>query len=381
MRNLAPGFLCCTVVAAVLCAAPLRSGAQSAPAASAAPAAPPPTAGSALSGAAGGSSLPIESLILAYQGLQLSADAIAHAVKQRMGSNPNQKIVVATAADVTAILQLRIVLSQIEDFNTRLIRIKSEVDDLKCQPTPSPTPTRAGLTATAAAAAIGSIVSSLGQALTTVASFTATTETASSQSASFLDTTLIDLVGESITSTSSASVYVPTVAPPDFAAIEPYADNQSLRSDTYLFSALQRLDANRLALEKDAQNKLSNPLCKNDSTAAAARKLIVAALAATEKFEGSLFGLSGLPSTGLITAVSTPEPKSSAKPGTVKPAAVSNTITIAPEKAPSAPAGPSAMQRLLYIDLLAHKLGGSTHSNNAYLLAVHVRRHPSTSSG
>ena len=139
MRQILFGGLVWVAFAAAALSVPVPTGAQSAPTPSSAPAGPSSAGASAQSTSSGsGGSSYIESTILEYQGLQLSADAIAQAIKHRIGSSSEQKIVVATPADVTAILQLRIVLSQIEVYVARLTVLKAVVDNLKVRTNSKP---------------------------------------------------------------------------------------------------------------------------------------------------------------------------------------------------------------------------------------------------
>jgi hypothetical protein len=85
------------------------------------PSSPAPSNSSAPSGAstggAAGAGGTIETTILAYQGLQSDAGGIAAAVANNLPSG--SRVIVATPPDVVALLQLRIVLSQIGVLNDR----------------------------------------------------------------------------------------------------------------------------------------------------------------------------------------------------------------------------------------------------------------------
>jgi hypothetical protein len=67
---------------------------------------------------AGGGSMPIESTILAYQGLQYDADSIADAAAPSMDNG--SRVIIATTDDISAILQLRIALTQTAVLGQRL---------------------------------------------------------------------------------------------------------------------------------------------------------------------------------------------------------------------------------------------------------------------
>jgi len=356
MRHAIYCFFCLVVIGALISKVP--AAAQTTPAASAAPSAAP-SATPATSGAPG--TIPIESTIFAYQGLSLGADEIAAAIHQRVQGDANPKIIIATPGDITAIVQLRLLLAQINIFNDRLTRINGRVARINC------VQQHGGHFAVVALpallAGVASSVSSLGSVLTTVASFTQVNETLTSEPASFLDSTLTDLVAQDVATRTSASVYLPSFAPPNLIATGPPS------GQTYLFSALDTLDANRQTLEDTAERHLLTAACQKNATAIAATKLVNTALAATDKFQAGLFGIAGLPATGLIGATSAP-PKNAPKPPSSS-AAISNTITISSQKSASpaaGPSGPSAMERLFYIDLLLHQL----NSSSAYLLAVHA---------
>jgi len=364
MRSLY-GLVCCLAIAAI-CAMPQATSAQS----TAPSPAPSAASSSAPSTGSGGSSLPIESTILAYQGLQAGADAIAQALTHHLQGN-SAKLIVATPNDVSAIIALRLVLSEIDLFNERLRRITCALHKVLNEPESCTTqPVKASAPSLPLVAqGLASIATDLGSVLSSVATFTAVNETVAAQPASFLDSTLVNMVAQSVTSATGDPVYVPSLAPPNLINIFPYADNASLEQQTYLFGAIKRLEASRQELEAES-DKLLTKANQHDPRAIAAAKLAAAALAASDKFEGALFGMSGIPATSLVTAYPTPKPKDGT--GTSKPSTISNTITIAPAKATPSPAssGPGPLQRLLYADLLLHSLG--PNSANTYLLAVHA---------
>ena len=244
----------------------------------------------------------------------------------------------------------------------------------KAAATPSPKPTTrvnfAGIVPTldVAAAAAGDISTMLN----TVASVTAVNESVASQPATFTDSTLVNLVAESLNFTKRAQVYVPNVVPPNADGM-----NLPLLKQTFLFNALQNLGANRTALEL-AADRLLTPSCRNDSknpNVPAATKLAVGGLVAASQSASGLFGGFALPPTGLIAASEAkPAANSKASPAPGKPNG-STTINITTAAAPpQAAQGPPAVQRLLYIDLLLHQLGAadSAFPGDTYLLAVHA---------
>lgn len=352
-------FLTCAAAVVVIFTA-LRAEGQVPP--SSAPSAAP----SASQPSASGGPTPIESTILAYQGLQGGANAIALAIESALsktGLSSPAKVIIVSPSDVTAILQLRLVLFEIAALGDRLTTIEQSLKGVCGQGAK----TEATLNPVSSAGDIATV-------LTTIGGLTASNETIAFQSNAFLDTTLVNLVGESLASLNLVSVYVPSIASPSAYDI----NDRSLRG-TYLFEALRGLDKQRLTLENTAHSTL-NPLCKSPYREAAT-KLVIAALAATDKFESGLFGGQlAVPATGLISAASTPAPAPGGKPGQppAKPSPVSNVVNITnqPQKAGS-PAGPSPVQRLLYVDLLLHQLGTGPESDpnfpkNTYLLSVHA---------
>ncbi len=222
--------------------------------------------------------------------------------------------------------------------------------------------------------AIASLIGSLASTFATVAQLTASTEITSSTSINITDPTLTNLVAETLASVPGVSVYVPNLAVPNLYNV---ADPDVKQS--YLYGDLQQLDNQREALEKAAQDDLTAS-CRATENGKAALKLAVAAIAATDKFEAALYGGGiELPSTALVTGLPSPAP-SSAGGSPPKAPGIQNSVTInnQPQSAKSsAPAGPSVMQRLLYVDLLLHDLAAGSQADpqfprQTYLLSVHA---------
>ena len=165
-------YLCCLAIAVVFGSA-TQARAQT-------PAASPNASPSAAAGSSG--AVTIESTILAYQGLQLDADAIAGAIDAHVAAG--SKMVIATPSDIAAILRLRIVLFQIATIDGRLQRLNYVVKGLTCAKREK-------------AFATTSVVSGLGDVttmLTAVSGLTSVNESTASLPGNFLDSTLINLV-------------------------------------------------------------------------------------------------------------------------------------------------------------------------------------------
>ena len=156
---------------------------------------------------AGGGSMPIESTILAYQGLQYDADSIADAAAPSMDNG--SRVIIATTDDISAILQLRIALTQTAVLGQRLDEVTYALKTLPCAQHPTHTKQLAGVTAAVTA------LSDIASLATTVASFTSVTESITSQSGSFLDSSLINLVASDLEYREPKRyiVYLPSVVP------------------------------------------------------------------------------------------------------------------------------------------------------------------------
>jgi hypothetical protein len=321
-------------------------------------------------GGGGGGGMYIEETILAYEGLQYDADSIADAAKPSLPTKA--RIVIATASDVAAILQLRIALFQLAMLSTRL----NDVKDLLYNPAVLP------CAKGAPAIAVSDYVSTLSSVATlaqTVASFTSVTESVTSQSGNFLDSSLMNLVASDLVyrERNDYVVYLPSV-PGNINGTNASPDLQS----TYLFKALRILDNRRTNLQNAARATLGSPKCKKIDTKAI-RDVVVGAISAADNFEASLFGNGfTLPSTTVLPEgpPKKPEPKPSVS--NTKPSGISNTINISmapppekPAKTPSGAKGPGVMQQLLYVDLLLSGMRGSNPNaalQDVYLLSVHA---------
>jgi hypothetical protein len=385
------------VMAVISFSSPTIASAQSAPSPSPAPSGSSPGS----PGAPGGGGMPIEATILAYQGLQADADGIASAVKATLASPSVQrkKIVVATPADIVALLQLRIVLSQVATLNERLNELRSSLYRSPCAPPPAAVQnTRANASWISPVLGLFSSPSDISAMVSTIASFTSSSVTVSGQSGNFVDGTLMNMVAESLNENAQpVSVYVPGVVPPNISTIPPSpADKGSIvessRTQSYLYQGLRTLEQNRTLLESQvwaAYNNPKKPKCKKDPTLAALAKLVAAAAKAGDDFEAAILGGSlKIPSTALLPSPpSAPSTPSKGKSGGGSGSSVSNTININPPSpaAPSGPSGPSALQQLLYVDLLLHELsygepcsqqGGGLpcvyELRDVYMLSVHA---------
>ena len=167
-------------------------------------------------------------------------------------------------------------------------------------------------------------------------------------------------------------MYVPGLAAPDVSS--------DLVKQTYLFKALNDLEYDRQRLEETAKPILLSPRCQADRDGKAATKLVVAGIAAADKFESALFdGAFALPGTSLIT-VETPKSSGGQK---TQPPSISNNISVKTgNDGQGGASGPSTVQQLLYIDLLLHQVGApevpdtktsdTKTPTKTYLLSVHA---------
>jgi hypothetical protein len=377
----------------------LASGAAPARAQKAPPAGPPPSAPAAQNAAPAGitnGSLPIESTILAYKILVAEAAKIDESLSTKTAG---KIVVVGTSADIAAIVQLRIVLSQANILEQRLRTLTAVLSAI-----PQPayanrvTKGRVGLGAgfIASPADVATLIQTLG-------SITAVNETLSTASGALNDSTLIGLIAQGIVANS---VYIPSAYPPNLITDIDV-------SDTYLGAALIRLETarrdaiaasnNYLQAVKDAEIVattvrggaiFTNP--EIDAAGAFAEKAVTItalvnavtlASAAVDGFETSLFTGQGF-SPVTADKPNTPGPTS---PG---PAPVAPALP-APAPAPPLPPAPAAtapaptgqqnqgqqpttasgttLQQILSADLLLHQiLSNPGDALTLQLLSVHA---------
>lgn len=216
-------------MSAYLAAGAFPAWSQKAPPASSAPAAPagPATQSAAPAGITNGS-LPIESTILAYK--ILTADAAK--IDQSLSAKTAGKIVVVgTSADIAAIVQLRIVLSQASVLEQRLQTLTAALRGIAKPVYANPVMkgnVKLGAGFIASPADVATLIQTLG-------SITAVNETLSSASGALSDATLISLIAQGI---NADAVYTPSAYPPNLIT-----DIDT--SDTYIGAALIRLEAAR----------------------------------------------------------------------------------------------------------------------------------------
>jgi hypothetical protein len=327
--------------------------------------------------------MPIEATILAYQGLQSDADGIAAAIAPTLDRRQPSKIVIASPTDVAAILQLRVILFQTSTLTDRLEELRRSLYKLHCKaPVPPTHGTRKNFVNVAPVLSLFSSPSDISTMLTTAANLSATTEAVSAQSGNFLDVTLISLVAESlrITNPNLIFVYVPSLVPPNFTVVPvgDFADSE--RTHSYLYTGLRDLEKKRAALQHEAAVVLAK-CAKDDPDGVRMTKLVIAAVAAADSYEGSLLGTPlVIPSTDLLAAPEKPATPSPKPPGG-KPSSIENTIVVNQPSPPATSATASAatstpLQQILYADLLLHELGSSEPSSgvlkDVYLLSVHA---------
>lgn len=362
--------------------------AQSAPSPSSSPSAASATAPSSPN------SMPIEGTILAYQGLQADADNIATAIEGAVPSG--KKVVVATPGDVLALLQLRIVLSQIATLNERLNELRTSLYRLPCRPPAAAVQNRT-INASWISPFLGlfSSPTDISGMISAAASVSSSNVTVASQPGSFVDATLMNMVAESLNEKGQSanaaakvdgrppqtlSVFVPGVVPPNISTI-PVAGSiiESSRNQSFLFAGIRSLETNRTTLQSEiwaASHNVSKLKCKKDADLAAVASLAKTAAGAADAFESGLLGGSlALPST-VLQPTSQDSSKKPAQGSSASATSISNTINVNPAPPPSSgPSGPSALQQLLYIDLMLHQLAYGAKSpvlSDVYLLSVHA---------
>ena len=382
------------VVSAYLAGGAAPAWAQKTPPAGPAPAAPAgPNAAPA--GITNGS-LPIESTILAYKILVADAAKIDQSLSAKTAG---KIVVVGTSADIAAIVQLRIVLSQANILEQRLRTLTAALIAIPRPVYANPVMKgRVGLGAgfIAGPADVATLIQTLG-------SITAVNETLSTASGALNDSTVVSLIAQGIV---ADSVYIPSSYPPNLIT-------DIDMSDTYLGAALIRLETarrdaiaasnNYLQAVKDAEIvattvrggavftnleiDAAGAFAEKAVTVTALVNAVTLASAAVDGLETSLFTGQGF-SPVTTDKPSTPGPTSPSPPP-VAPAlpAPAPAPPLPPAPAPTAPAptGPqnqgqqpatasgTTLQQILSADLLLHQiLSNPNDALNLQLLSVHA---------
>lgn len=362
---------------------PLSAIAQVAPQAPAAgPAAPP-------AGGGGGASPAMESIVLEYQALTESASRIDTAVKTAINlqDNPRASIVIATNADIGALVQLQATLGQEQTIAARLDQLKAAIkspkgpdQSFKCNPAgkaPAPAPrpssrqsvSMLSLDLSGVPGFLTTNAAAIQTLMQTIASAGAVTETVAPAPGALSDTSLINLVAHGLEN-GVVNVYVPSVYPPGLV-------NYSFTNWSLIGLAIQRLEKSRAELYAAADAKILDPDCQanitdskgalvtdkngmplkiNQATITQITTEVTAASSLVDSFETSLFGGQA------------PTPPAAAAAPAASPAA-------APAAAP--PPSGTTLQQLLYADLLLRMLGATPENpvldpkQPYYLVSVH----------
>ena len=227
--------------------------------------------------------LPIESTILAYQALSAEALQIAGGLRKRVVGH---RVVIGTARDIDAIIQLRILIAQTAGLQLRISGLDRRLSTFTCgRPTPTPTPKHAVTIAGIAPQSVSDLVSLINAA----APITAVNQTISPASVSLADASLVNLVAASL---ETSATYVPSVFPPGLIA--GYVDPKStpmyhfdLRQ-TFIGQALANLDAARQRLLENADKALYEKCNSNAASKVLASEVATTAVSVTD-FENALF--------------------------------------------------------------------------------------------
>jgi hypothetical protein len=359
------------------------------------PAAPNPAPNAAPQGITNGT-LPIESTILAYKILVADAAKIDESLSTKTAG---RIVVVGTSADIAAIVQLRIVLSQANILEQRLSTLTAALNAINkpnySRPVIKGNP-QLGAGFIASPADVATLIQTLG-------SIIAVNQTMSSAAGALNDGTLIALIARGI---DADAVYIPSAYPPNLLT------NSDI-SDTNIGAALIRLEIarrNAIAASNDYLQALKDaaivattvrggPLYSNaeiDAAGVIAERAVTInaivnavtlASTAVDGFETSLFtgqGYSPAPTPQTNTPTPTspgPAPAAPALPAPVP----APPLPAAP--APAAPAPPlpqnqgqqpvtssgTTLQQLISADLLLRQiLSDPSYSLKLELLSVHA---------
>ncbi len=353
---------------------------------------PPAPAAAPPAGGGGGASLAMESIVLEYQTLAESASRMDTAIKTAINlqNNPHASIVIATNADIGALVQLQATLGQEQTIAARLVQLKAAIkspkgrdQSFKCNPAgkaPAPAP-RPSSTQSVSALAFGldgvpafltTNAAAIQTLIQTIASVGAVTETVAPAPGALSDTSLINLVAHGLEN-GVVNVYVPSVYPPGLV-------NHSFTGWSLIGFAIQRLEKSRAKLYAAADAKILDPDCQanitdtngalvtdkngmplkvNQATITQITTEVTAASSLVDSYETSLFGGQA------------PAPPAAATAPAASPAA--------PAGAPAAATPPSGttLQQLLYADLLLRMLGATPENpvldpkQPYYLISVH----------
>jgi hypothetical protein len=351
----------------------------------------------------------IESAVFEYQALAGNANNIDRQILWAINTakHPNPKVVVATSADIGAIVQLETTLGQAAIIKTRLQKVDAALSsktDFQCK---SPinlttlavqTPPRGSLAPLSAGQLAGNIgnffianASAIQTLLATVASVGSVTETVAPAPGALNDTSLINAIAGDLRA-SGATPFVPSIYPP---ALAKQTFNQTIIGGT-----LDKLESVRNDMNWQANKRILSPQCQyttgdkkgvktvvNLAVINQMTTIVTAASALLDSFESQLFG--GSPPATPPVAPAPAAPAAAPAPGTpagggqAPSGGQSPAGTQPPSGAglPAAPAQPSApsgttLQQLLYADLTLQQLGATSmqptiSANNVYFVSVH----------
>jgi hypothetical protein len=359
------------------------------------PAAPNPASNAAPAGITNGT-LPIESTILAYKILVADAARIDQSLSAKTAGTI---VVVGTSADIAAIVQLRIVVSQANILEQRLISLTAAMNAIVkpnyANPVIKGNPAL-GAGFIASPADVATLIQTLG-------SITAVNQTMSSAAGALNDGTLITLIAQGI---NADAVYIPSVYPPNLIT-------DTDISDTNMGAALIRLETarrNAIAVSNDYLQGLKDAaivattvrggrlytnaeidgagvFAERAVTVNALANAITLASSAADGFETSLFTGQGY-SPAPTPQTNTPTPTSPG-PAPMAPA-LPAPVPAPPLPAAPAPAGPApltaqnqgqqpvtpsgtTLQQLISADLLLRQiLSNPNYKFKLELLSVHA---------
>jgi hypothetical protein len=358
-------------------------------------AAPNPASNAAPAGITNGT-LPIESTILAYKILVADAARIDQSLSTKTAGTI---VVVGTSADIAAIVQLRIVVSQANILEQRLISLTAAMNAIVkpnyANPVIKGNPAL-GAGFIASPADVATLIQTLG-------SITAVNQTMSSAAGALNDGTLITLIAQGI---NADAVYIPSAYPPNLIT-------DTDISDTNIGAALIRLEAarrNAIAVSNDYLQGLKDAaivattvrggrlytnaeidgagvFAERAVTVNALANAITLASSAADGFETSLFTGQGY-SPAPTPQTNTPTPTSPG-PAPMAPA-LPAPVPAPPLPAAPAPAGPApltaqnqgqqpvtpsgtTLQQLISADLLLRQiLSNPNYKFKLELLSVHA---------
>lgn len=290
--------------------------------------------------------------MLAYQGQAETAARIVQRIKSVTAGAPAAKIVIATSSDVASVVQLKVVLAQEKFLDNRLKRLTSQIHSgkaFRCAALPSPPPSHGNF--------ITVLPGDLQTILQTLASAAAVNESITTASGSLADASLVNLVASQL---PRGVAYVPSVYAPNALTLDLSGTTPGI---SLLGDALNQLEGDRNNLYEEADlvvlGRCSDPKYKASVSQITAE--VQAAGGLVDSFEASLLG--GQP----VPPATVPNGGDKAGGGAPPPGS-----SPSPSPGIATTSSATALQQLIFADLLLTALRTPIASDNVYLVSLHA---------